>query len=158
MFLPQRSYLPIGTLRAALSYPAAEGSFDDALITRYLGLCRLRASCIGSTWRPTGARRCHRASSSGWRFVRVFLNRPRLVFLDEASSAMDGETEEALYAALPRELPGVTVISIAHRETLARFHDVRWKFVPPADGEGAGHRVRRCRLQREAGRRYTVFA
>jgi putative ATP-binding cassette transporter len=74
-------------------------------------------------------------------FVRVFLNRPRLVFLDEASSAMDGETEEALYAALPRELPGVTVISIAHRETLARFHDVRWKFVPPADGEGAGHRV-----------------
>ncbi|AON57177.1 ABC transporter ATP-binding protein/permease [Herbaspirillum seropedicae] len=141
MFLPQRSYLPIGTLRAALSYPAAEGSFDDALITRYLGLCRLAHLAdrldVAANW--------SHALSPGEQqrlaFVRVFLNRPRLVFLDEASSAMDGQTEEVLYAALPRELPGVTVISIAHRETLARFHDVRWHFVAPGEGEGGGHRV-----------------
>lgn len=141
MFLPQRSYLPIGTLRAALSYPAAEGSFDDALITRYLGLCRLSHLAdrldVAANW--------SHALSPGEQqrlaFVRVFLNRPRLVFLDEASSAMDGQTEEVLYAALPRELPGVTVISIAHRETLARFHDVRWHFVAPGEGEGGGHRV-----------------
>ncbi|EOA04694.1 ABC transporter permease and ATPase components protein [Herbaspirillum frisingense GSF30] len=143
MFLPQRSYLPIGSLRAALSYPAAEGSFEDARITRYLALCRLSHLAdrldVAANW--------SQALSPGEQqrlaFVRVFLNRPRIVFLDEASSAMDGETEEVLYAALPRELPGVTVISIAHRETLARFHDVRWKFVPAAagEGEGAGHRV-----------------
>jgi putative ATP-binding cassette transporter len=143
MFLPQRSYLPIGSLRAALSYPAAEGSFEDALITHYLALCRLSHLAdrldVAANW--------SQALSPGEQqrlaFVRVFLNRPRIVFLDEASSAMDGETEEALYAALPRELPGVTVISIAHRETLARFHDVRWKFVPAAAGEreGEGHRV-----------------
>jgi len=141
MFLPQRSYLPIGTLRAALSYPAAEGSFDDALITRYLGLCRLSHLAdrldVAANW--------SQALSPGEQqrlaFVRVFLNRPRLVFLDEASSAMDGPTEEVLYAALPRELPGLTVISIAHRETLARFHDVRWHFVEASTGEGGGHRV-----------------
>jgi putative ATP-binding cassette transporter len=141
MFLPQRSYLPIGTLRAALSYPAAEGSFEDALITRYLGLCRLAHLASRLDVAANWSQALSPGEQQRLAFVRVFLNRPRLVFLDEASSAMDGETEEALYAALPRELPGVTVISIAHRETLARFHDVRWKFVPPADGEGAGHRV-----------------
>jgi ABC-type transport system involved in cytochrome bd biosynthesis fused ATPase/permease subunit len=105
MFLPQRSYLPIGSLRAALSYPAAEGSFEDALITHYLALCRLSHLAdrldVAANW--------SQALSPGEQqrlaFVRVFLNRPRIVFLDEASSAMDGETEEALYAALPRELP-----------------------------------------------------
>jgi putative ATP-binding cassette transporter len=141
MFLPQRSYLPIGTLRAALSYPAAEGSFEDALITRYLGLCRLAHLASRLDVAANWSQALSPGEQQRLAFVRVFLNRPRLVFLDEASSAMDGETEEALYAALPRELPGVTVISIAHRETLARFHDVRWKFVPPTAGEGAGHRV-----------------
>lgn len=139
MFLPQRSYLPIGTLRAALSYPAAEGSFDDALITRYLNLCRLSHLAASLDVAANWSQALSPGEQQRLAFVRVFLNRPRLVFLDEASSAMDGETEEALYAALPRELPGVTVISIAHRETLARFHDVRWKFT--AAGEGQGHRV-----------------
>jgi vitamin B12/bleomycin/antimicrobial peptide transport system ATP-binding/permease protein len=144
MFLPQRSYLPIGTLRAALSYPAAEGSFDDDTITRYLALCRLPhlAGRLGQ------AANWSQALSPGEQqrlaFVRVFLNRPQWLFLDEASSAMDGEAEEALYAALPRELPGVTVVSIAHRETLARFHSVRWKFVP--DGAGEGCRVEAAAL------------
>ncbi|OWY26964.1 ABC transporter ATP-binding protein/permease [Herbaspirillum robiniae] len=149
MFLPQRSYLPIGTLRAALSYPAAEGSFDDAAIARYLALCRLPQLAdrldVAANW--------SQALSPGEQqrlaFVRVFLNRPQWLFLDEASSAMDGETEEALYAALPRELPGVTVISIAHRETLARFHGVRWKFVPVADGEG-------CRVEASSLRAVTA--
>jgi ABC-type uncharacterized transport system fused permease/ATPase subunit len=121
MFLPQRSYLPIGTLRAALSYPAAEGSFDDALITRYLALCRLSHLAGRLDLAANWSQALSPGEQQRLAFVRVFLNRPRLVFLDEASSAMDGETEEVLYAALPRELPGVTVISIAHRETLARF-------------------------------------
>ncbi|WP_343587222.1 ABC transporter ATP-binding protein/permease [Herbaspirillum sp.] len=136
MFLPQRSYLPIGTLRAALSYPAAEGSFDDATIARYLALCRLPQLAGRLDQAANWSHALSPGEQQRLAFVRVFLNRPGLVFLDEASSAMDGETEEALYAALPRELPGVTVVSIAHRETLARFHSLRWKFVPLGEGEG----------------------
>ncbi|KAF1046791.1 MAG: Vitamin B12 transport ATP-binding protein BacA [Herbaspirillum frisingense] len=136
MFLPQRSYLPIGTLRAALSYPAAEGRFDDAAIERYLVLCRLPHLVKRLGQAANWSNALSPGEQQRLAFVRVFLNRPRLLFLDEASSAMDGETEEALYAALPRELPGVTVLSIAHRETLARFHGVRWKFVPLGEGEG----------------------
>lgn len=136
MFLPQRSYLPIGTLRAALSYPAAEGSFDDAAIVRYLMLCRLPQLAGRLDQAANWSQALSPGEQQRLAFVRVFLNRPALVFLDEASSAMDGEAEEALYAALPRELPGVTVVSIAHRETLARFHSLRWKFVPIGEGEG----------------------
>ncbi|MBB5393955.1 MULTISPECIES: ABC transporter ATP-binding protein/permease [unclassified Herbaspirillum] len=136
MFLPQRSYLPIGTLRAALSYPAAEGSFDDATIARYLALCRLPQLAGRLDQAANWSHALSPGEQQRLAFVRVFLNRPALVFLDEASSAMDGETEEALYAALPRELPGVTVVSIAHRETLARFHSLRWRFVPAGEGEG----------------------
>ena len=61
-------------------------------------------------------------------FARVFLTRPDMLFLDEASSAMDGETEELLYAKLQEELPQAAIISIAHRETVARYHQQRWHF------------------------------
>mgnify|MGYP000641637719 FL=1 len=55
-------------------------------------------------------------------FVRVFLRKPKWVFLDEATSAMDEETEEKMYRLLPA-LPGTTVISIGHRSTLDKWHD-----------------------------------
>jgi putative ATP-binding cassette transporter len=128
MFLPQRSYLPIGTLRAALSYPAAEGAFSDEQIASCLELCRLPhlQQAIGET--ANWSQHLSPGEQQRLAFVRVFLNRPDILFLDEASSAMDGETEEALYTLLPQQLPGVTVVSIAHRETLARFHRQRWHF------------------------------
>ncbi|MFL9927122.1 ABC transporter ATP-binding protein/permease [Herbaspirillum lusitanum] len=128
MFLPQRSYLPIGTLRAALSYPAAEGAFSDEQIASCLELCRLphlkQALAETANW----SQHLSPGEQQRLAFVRVFLNRPDILFLDEASSAMDGETEEALYTLLPQQLPGVTVVSIAHRETLVRFHRQRWHF------------------------------
>ncbi|EJM97481.1 ABC transporter ATP-binding protein/permease [Herbaspirillum sp. YR522] len=134
MFLPQRSYLPVGSLRAALSYPAAEGSFDDQLVTRYLTLCRLAHLAARLDQAANWSQALSPGEQQRLAFVRVLLNRPALVCLDEATSAMDGEAEEAMYAALPRELPGVTVLSIAHRETVARFHAVRWQFVPQSRG------------------------
>jgi putative ATP-binding cassette transporter len=143
MFLPQRSYLPIGSLRAALSYPAAEGSFDDQSIARYLSLSRLEHLATRLDQVANWSHALSPGEQQRLAFVRVFLNRPQLVFLDEASSAMDGQTEEVLYSALPRELPGVTVISIAHRETLARFHGQRWHFEPVEEG---GHTVRMSAL------------
>jgi len=143
MFVPQRSYLPIGSLRAALSYPAAEGSFADQTIIGYLALCRLGHLANRLDQHGNWSNALSPGEQQRLAFVRVFLNRPHLLFLDEASSAMDGQTEELLYGALSRELPGVTVISIAHRETLARFHGQRWHF--EADEEG-GYAMRMAAL------------
>ncbi|AKZ65022.1 ABC transporter ATP-binding protein [Herbaspirillum hiltneri N3] len=128
MFVPQASYLPIGTLRSVLAYPADEDAYTDLAIRHYLDLCRLPhlkdQLDVYNNW----GNRLSPGEQQRLAFARVFLTRPEMVFLDEASSAMDGETEEALYALLQEELPDAAVVSIAHRETVARYHRQRWHF------------------------------
>ena len=63
-------------------------------------------------------------------FARVLLHRPDWVFLDEASSALDESAEQALYQCLRIQLPGTTIVSVGHRSTLRRLHDVEWVLAP----------------------------
>ena len=132
LFLPQRSYLPIGSLRAAVSYPLAADSYMDEDIVRYFGLCRMAHLAARLDDAGNWSQRLSPGEQQRLAFVRVLLIRPDMVFLDEATSAMDGDTEAALYALLTDELPDSTIISIAHRETVAQYHALRWQFV--ADG------------------------
>jgi putative ATP-binding cassette transporter len=132
LFLPQRSYLPIGSLRAAVSYPLAADSYEDEAIVRYFHLCRLAHLAARLDDADNWSQRLSPGEQQRLAFVRVLLIRPDIVFLDEASSAMDGDTEAALYALLAEELAESTIVSIAHRETVAQYHDLRWQFV--ADG------------------------
>ena len=128
MFVPQSSYLPIGTLRSALAYPADDSAYTDLAMCHYLDLCRLShlkgQLDVYNNW----GNRLSPGEQQRLAFARVFLTRPEVVFLDEASSAMDGETEEALYSLLQEELPQSAIVSIAHRETVARYHQQRWHF------------------------------
>ena len=132
LFLPQRSYLPIGSLRGAVSYPLAADSYMDEDIIRYFGLCRLAHLAARLDDADNWSQRLSPGEQQRLAFVRVLLIRPDMVFLDEATSAMDGDTEAALYALLTDELPDSTIVSIAHRETVAQYHGLRWQFV--ADG------------------------
>ncbi len=123
LFVPQQSYLPIDTLRACLAYPALETAFSDDDCQ-----AALRWACL-----PAFTHRLH--ESAHWArqlspgeqqrlaFARIWLHRPRWLFLDEATSALDEETEERLYTRLTRDLPGLTLVSIAHRSSLRRFHE-----------------------------------
>jgi putative ATP-binding cassette transporter len=63
-------------------------------------------------------------------FARVFLSRPDWLFMDEATSALDEETEQVLYALVQERLPGITLISVAHRAVVARFHRRRLMLHP----------------------------
>jgi putative ATP-binding cassette transporter len=132
LFLPQRSYLPIGTLRAALTYPAAQDAYADAEILAGLTLCKLSHLASRLDEVDNWSQRLSPGEQQRLAFVRVLLIRPDMVFLDEASSALDSETEAALYGLLMRELPDAAIISIAHREKVAQYHDQRWQFVPEA--------------------------
>lgn len=132
LFLPQRSYLPIGSLRGAVSYPLAADSYMDDDILRYFGLCRLAHLSARLDDADNWSQQLSPGEQQRLAFVRVLLIRPDIVFLDEATSAMDGDTEAALYALLTDELPDSTIVSIAHRETVAQYHALRWQFV--ADG------------------------
>ena len=144
LFLPQRSYLPIGTLREAVSYPAVQGAYADADILHYFGLCRLAHLGERLDDADNWSQRLSPGEQQRLAFVRVLLIRPDMVFLDEASSAMDSDTEAALYALLTEELPDAAIISIAHRETVAQYHDLRWQFI--ADGSQAADDVQRYRI------------
>ncbi|MBK4734619.1 ABC transporter ATP-binding protein/permease [Noviherbaspirillum sp. DKR-6] len=146
LFLPQRSYLPIGTLRAALTYPAAEDAYANEDIIARLDACRLTHLAPRLDEVDNWSQRLSPGEQQRLAFVRVLLIRPDMVFLDEASSALDSETEAAMYRLLTEELPDAAIISIAHREKVAQYHDERWQFVPDADDRDALHNGPRYRI------------
>jgi putative ATP-binding cassette transporter len=123
LFLPQRPYLPLGTLADALAYPraAAELSRDNlAEALRAVGLSHLVDRLDEeANW----AQRLSIGEQQRLAFARVFLTRPEIVFLDEATSALDEAAEISLYRLL-REAPWrPTIVSVGHHGTLRRFHD-----------------------------------
>jgi putative ATP-binding cassette transporter len=123
LFLPQRPYLPLGTLADALVYPAAaaeapRSSLVDAL--RAVGLAHLADRLDeDANW----AQRLSIGEQQRLAFARVLLARPEIVFLDEATSALDEAAEMSLYRLL-RDAPWhPTIVSVGHQGTLRRYHD-----------------------------------
>ncbi|HZT20781.1 MAG TPA: ABC transporter ATP-binding protein/permease [Dongiaceae bacterium] len=128
LFLPQRPYVPIGSLRQAATFPAAPGSFTDAEISEVLRLCRLGDYADRLDETHQWDRRLSPGEQQRLAFARALLQRPDWLFLDEATSALDPETESLLYAVLRKRLPGTALVSVAHRESLAAFHRRRLRF------------------------------
>lgn len=124
MFVPQKPYMMLGDLRAQLLYPHGRSDMTDLEIQAVLErVCLphliektggLHAECDWSKVLSLGEQQ--RVS-----FARILISRPRFVFLDESTSAIDIPTEARLYNALIQT--GVTFVSVGHRETILRFHD-----------------------------------
>ena len=123
LFLPQRPYLPLGTLRRALCYPWRL----PACRTRRCGRrCATPASATskrGWTRRTPGTAGSRAASSSAWPSPAPCCCKPDWLFLDEATASLDPEAEAAFYTLLSERLPDAAMVSIAHRPAVARFHD-----------------------------------
>jgi len=122
MFLPQRPYLPLGTLRAALCYPAAPETFDDAMLVSALERCGL-GDFLGALDED---KRWDQSLSLGQQqrvaFARLILHKPRWVFMDEATSALDDDNQASMLSLFENELAGASVLSIGHRPGLEEFH------------------------------------
>jgi putative ATP-binding cassette transporter len=123
MMLPQRPYLPLGSLMAAVSYPSLPGRFSEAAVAdmlRAVGLPQFAA-------RLAEEGHWNRTMSLGEQqrigLARAILHAPDFLFLDEATASLDEPTESDLYRLLREKLPRTTVVSIGHRSTLAAFHD-----------------------------------
>ncbi|MBS1075246.1 ABC transporter ATP-binding protein/permease [Gluconobacter sp. Dm-73] len=123
MFLPQRSYVPSGTLREALSYPATSDHYDTASCQQALEAVNL----AGYGHRLDETADWDAVLSPGEQqrlaMARALLFRPAILFLDEATSALDAANERRLYEALLFFLPHTTCISVAHHDALRVFHD-----------------------------------
>jgi len=122
LFLPQKPYLPIGTLREALSYPQPGDTYAPERYAQVLETCRL-PHLVG---RLDEANHWQRMLSPGEQqrlaFARALLYAPQWLYMDEATSAMDEEDEATLYQALIDEIPGLSIVSVGHRSSLKRFH------------------------------------
>jgi putative ATP-binding cassette transporter len=134
LFLPQRPYLPSGSLRRVLAYPAdPEGIEDEAF-----GAALSAVGLDGLTARLADVETWDRALSLGEQqrlaFARVLLQRPDWVFLDEALVSLDRAGEEQMMALFDGPLAGTGVVSVGHASDLARYHQRTLELVPGAEG------------------------
>lgn len=122
LFIPQQSYLPTGTLRECLCYPSTGHAFSTPACTQALEDSRLAPLAVRLDEHGDWAHNLSPGEQQRLAFARVLLHRPSHVFLDEATSALGVEDETLLYQAVTAQLPGITLISVGHRESLRAFH------------------------------------
>lgn len=123
MVLPQRPYLPIGTLMAVVSYPALGNAYDAALVRSVLADVKLSDLVDKLDIEDNWTQRLSGGEQQRLAVARAILARPDWLLLDEATSAMDLDLEEAIYAMIAERLPHTTIISNAHRESLVAHHN-----------------------------------
>jgi vitamin B12/bleomycin/antimicrobial peptide transport system ATP-binding/permease protein len=131
LFLPQKPYLPIGTLKDALCYPDPPDRFSEPTCRDALETCGLWHLSARLDEVANWSMALSGGEQQRLGFARALLLRPDWLFLDEATSALDEAAERNMYELLRRHLPDVTVISIAHRPGVAAFHD-RQLVIDPA--------------------------
>jgi putative ATP-binding cassette transporter len=122
MFLSQLPYVPLGDLRAVVTYPGKEGAIDDNTLKRML----LRVALPHLVERLDEVLDWAKVLSPGEQqriaFARILLTRPKVVFCDEATSALDEGLEYMLYQLVRTELPDTILVSVSHRTTVEQHH------------------------------------
>jgi vitamin B12/bleomycin/antimicrobial peptide transport system ATP-binding/permease protein len=133
MVLPAKPYIPIGTLRAAVTYPAVPGTYRDEDIRNALVDARL-ADLVGELDREeVWSQRLSSGEQQRLAFVRALLMKPDWLLLDESTSAVEEKLEAELYAVLAQRLPKTTIVSIGHRSTLVGLHRRHLEMTPEGD-------------------------
>jgi vitamin B12/bleomycin/antimicrobial peptide transport system ATP-binding/permease protein len=125
MLLPQKPYIPIGTLRAAIAYPASPDQYDDATLREALAAAQLGDLVSKLDVEDIWSQRLSGGEQQRLAVVRALLAKPDWLFLDEATTAMDEPMEAEIYKILVENLPETTVVSIGHRTAVAQFHKRR---------------------------------
>ena len=141
VFIPQRPYFPEGSLRNALSYPNAVGSYTDeqmkdALVQALLPNLANQLDQVGQWSQQLSGGEAQRLA-----MARVFLKQPSWVFADEATSALDEVTEKVIYERLLLMVmrQGGALVSVAHRPSVAVYHQRLWQLVNVSEGSIKSH-------------------
>jgi putative ATP-binding cassette transporter len=123
MFLSQLPYVPLGNLRAVVSYPAEPGTIPDEELQTALAKVALGHLVIRLNEGHDWSKVLSPGEQQRIAFARVILHKPQAVFMDEATSALDEGLEYTLYQLLRRELPHTIVVSVSHRPTVEQHHE-----------------------------------
>lgn len=126
MFIPQKPYLPLGTLRAALLYPGGRQISDEQLIA-LMNTCQIGYLSDKLDVTADWSHVLSVGEQQRLAFVRAHLQQPVWLFLDEATSALDEETEAKMYQLAASNLPNTTIVSVGHRSTLNKYHVLQLK-------------------------------
>ncbi|MCP1836094.1 putative ATP-binding cassette transporter [Bradyrhizobium sp. USDA 4532] len=122
MTLPQRPYLPIGSLHDAVVYPGEARQFDAGRVREVLTAVGLPQLASRLEEQAHWNRMLSLGEQQRLGIARALLHAPQFLFLDEATASLDEPAEAALYRLIAEKLPGTTVVSIGHRSTLDTFH------------------------------------
>ena len=121
MFIPQKPYLPLGTLREAVLYPGTQ-SRNNTELAILMNECHIgyliKDLDIIADWSHV----LSVGEQQRLAFVRTLIYKPNWLFLDEATSALDEETEAAMYKLVAKNLPQTTFVSVGHRSSVNKFH------------------------------------
>jgi putative ATP-binding cassette transporter len=123
MMLPQRPYFPIGSLKAAIAYPAKPEAFSTAQVEQALAAVGLPKLASRLEEDAHWNRMLSLGEQQRLGLARALLHEPQYLFLDEATASLDEASEDALYRLLADKLKATTTVSIGHRSTLEAFHD-----------------------------------
>ena len=134
LVLPQRPYIPLGTLRGAVVYPATTDQFPDEAIREALVAAQLPQLADRLDEVDAWDQRLSGGEQQRLAIARAVLAKPQWLFPDESTAALDEPSEAALYRMLRERLPETTIVSIGHRSTLHALHDRRIDMKPGPDG------------------------
>ena len=123
MFLSQLPYVPLGDLRTVVCYPKSPEDISDATLQTTLGQVALTPLVDRLDEVRDWAKVLSPGEQQRVAFARILLTKPKAVFLDESTSALDEGLEHALYQLLHNELPQCIVVSVSHRPAVETFHD-----------------------------------
>jgi putative ATP-binding cassette transporter len=125
LFLPQKPYIPIGTLRDAVKYPDEQSTASDAEIVAALHAAQLGHLAGRLDEEAHWSNILSGGEQQRLAVARALVFKPDWLFMDEATASLDEPAEAAIYGALKERLPGATMVSIGHRPTLRQWHDRR---------------------------------
>ncbi|TDX65675.1 putative ATP-binding cassette transporter [Methylosinus sp. sav-2] len=134
LLLPQKPYIPIGTLAEAIAYPSAPDAFSRRAVEEALDAARLGPFKYRLDEEDSWSQRLSGGEQQRVAVARALLAEPDWLFLDEATSALDEKLEGEIYAMLRERLPNTTIISIGHRSSLLAFHQRHIAMEQEADG------------------------